>query len=325
MMSNRPDNHENQRSEESGLFAESFGNKGNDDSPILAESLPTPEPIEILVPETKSRLGRQRLLSFLEILSNRDLAVLRSIDCAKYMTTSQICRLHFADAVSGLAASRNSARMMRRLREYGFVKAFGRRIGGIRAGSNAYIWALTEAGQRLLALSDDEEKPSRGHRHIEPSYSHLRHTVAVAECYVQVAEIVRNNPDISLKKIEWEPDCWRPYTRDGRSLRLKPDLFLVTRSQGFEDRWFMEMDLCTESVQVVVEKGRRYYDYFRTGIEQKKHEVFPMTVWIVPTAARKEKLTKGFELALKSAAKMFIVITPDELEKTIKEGGAANM
>ena len=40
----------------------------------------------------------------------------------------------------------------------------------------------------------------------------------------------------------------------------------------------------------MVEKCEKYHRYYRSGLEQKESEVFPLTVWIAPTAARKERL-----------------------------------
>ena len=60
----------------------------------------------------------------------------------------------------------------------------------------------------------------------------------------------------------------------------------------------------------------------RTSTEQKKSGVFPLVVWIVPDASRKESLKRNISesqgLKLKE---VFLVITSEELENFILNGG----
>jgi hypothetical protein len=101
---------------------------------------------------------------------------------------------------------------------------------------------------------------------------------------------------------------------------LRPDMYAATICGEYEDRWFIELDLHTESPSKVIEKCRRYHDYYRSGLEQKLHNVFPLVVWIVPDAARKESVTKHIREAFQKQPKIFIVITPEELETLIRQG-----
>lgn len=187
----------------------------------------------------------------------------------------------------------------------------------MRGGSSSLIWHLTEPGERLLHLNDDEKHPRK--RFEEPSPLFLEHTLAVAECAVQLTCICRNSEDLNLVSVDSEPSCWRPYRDGGRTVFLKPDLFAVTTYEKYEDRWFIEMDLGTESTAQVVEKCQSYRRYFYTGIEQKRNEVFPLVVWIVPDANRKATLRQRIREALPPQPKMFLVITPDELEKMLRQ------
>ena len=148
----------------------------------------------------------------------------------------------------------------------------------------------------------------------------LRHSLAVSECYVQLVEICRRTPGLTLLAADWEPDCWRSYTQHGKIVSLKPDLFVATKSDGYEDRWFIEIDLSTESPSTIIGKCDRYRDYYRSGLEQKQFGVFPVVVWLVLDAGRKERLRSAIQEAYPKRGKLFIVITADEFERLIRQG-----
>lgn len=314
MMTGRPTDRIGQTTPESRRFPANMSFNGKDDYRILAESLPIPEAA------APGRLSKQKLLELIDRLSERDFEILISLRHAKYLMTGQIQRLHIPDASTPTAALRAAARAMRKLSGLGLVTTFKRRIGGVRAGSASFVWHLTEAGYRLLDLRSYAYAAGQRKRHLEPSYIHMRHTIAIAECYVQLVEISRKAKKLVLNTVEWEPDCWRQYTQDGHDLQLKPDLCVVTYNGDYEDRWFIEIDLNTEALPVVIDKCVRYHQYFRTGIEQQQHEVFPITVWIVPDENRKQKLIDGLTERFMNAPKLFVVITSDEFEHLITHG-----
>ena len=56
-----------------------------------------------------------------------------------------------------------------------------------------------------------------------------------------------------------------------------------------------------------------------TGLEQKATEMFPLVVWIVKDSQRKENLKACIRENLQGHPKMFLVITPDELEKMLRQ------
>lgn len=104
-------------------------------------------------------------------------------------------------------------------------------------------------------------------------------------------------------------------------MQLKPDLTVITRNAGYEDRWFIEIDMNTEAVPVVIEKCKRYYQYLNTGIEQKRNKgVFPIPVWIVVDDVRKQKIISAIEETFTKLPKMFAVIKAEEFESLIKNG-----
>jgi len=263
------------------------------------------------------RISQGRLEEIIPALSERDRDILSVIRQCRYLTSHQIRRLHFTDAVSPTVGLRKANRNLGKLKEIGLTDRLARRIGGVRAGSGAHIWYLTENGERLLRIGNHTARPRK--RSFEPSPYFLAHTLAVAECYIQLTEICG---DLSLELVstELEPDCWRLYSDKGVFTTLKPDLFAVTVCGDYEDRWFIEIDLNSESPVTVVEKCRRYHQYYRIGMEQKLHGVFPLTVWIVPDAARRDSIMAYLRAEFAKQPRLFVVITPEELEKLIRQG-----
>jgi hypothetical protein len=119
-----------------------------------------------------------------------------------------------------------------------------------------------------------------------------------------------------------EPENWRVYSGVGGVLtRLKPDLFVVLASGEYEDHWFLEVDLSTESPAVVIRKCRQYIAYRNTGHEQHNFGVFPFVVWLVPDTKRQESLRRHINSELSGEANWFSVVTMDELESLILNGG----
>jgi hypothetical protein len=249
-------------------------------------------------------------------LNERDKNILRTIQISRYITTSQISRLFFRDSASESAALRTASRNLEKLKSLQLIDSLPRRIGGTFSGSGSFIWNLDSAGEHRLRVIDKTARPHR--KNFEPSQYFLAHTLMVTECFVRLTEICRK-PGMLLTEIQNEPQCWRPYMNSGKQIALKPDLFAITRCDSYEDRWFFEIDLATESPIKVIEKCQRYHQYYRTGLEQQEHNVFPLTVWIAPDVARKNRIDKHLKEAFKNLPDLFVVITPDELEPLIQQ------
>ena len=266
-------------------------------------------------------LPKRRLEALAHTLSERDKSAIFSLQKCRYLLTGHIRRLHFTDNANPTAALRATNRAMQKLKDFGLVEFLERRIGGVRAGSGSYVWTLTESGVNLLHLNDTDYAHRK--RSFEPSLNFLKHTLEVNETYIQLMEICQRN-HLELLKTELEPECWRGYTgEDGKPASMKPDMFAVTGSGDFEDSWFIEVDMNTESPSVVLEKCRRYAYYCKTGVEQKQHGVFPLVVWLVYSVNRKNKLLQYIadcrEISEKSK-NIFTVIMPNEFEILIRQG-----
>lgn len=263
------------------------------------------------------KYGKNQLIELDTRLSDRDRAVLTAISKYRFLLTGHVQRLYFNTGVSVTANTRATNRALKKLREYGLIAPLKRRIGGVRAGSASLIWHLTEPGNRLLNLSQAENKKRK--RFKEPSPMFLEHTLAIAETAVQIETICGPSEDLEVVTIDTEPTCWRSFYLNNQRIQLKPDAYLVTSYDDYEDSWFLELDLGTESTSQVIEKCRTYFSYYRTGLEQKEHDVFPVVVWIVPDENRKRNLKQAISNSLPEHPKFFLVITPVELEKMLRQ------
>jgi len=268
-----------------------------------------------------SYISKQRGLELQQLLGERDKAILASLRQCRYLLTSHVRRLHFIESANPAAGTRATNRTMQKLRHYGLVDFLQQRIGGIRAGSLSYVWALTEQGDKFLSYESGEHYPRK--RSYEPSLYFLKHTLAVAETYIQLGEICKQH-QLALAKAELEPECWRKYEGEyGKPATLKPDLFAVVNCAKYVDNYFFEVDLNTESPKKVLGKCQKYAQYCLSGVEQKEKSLFPLVVWITPSATRMEAIQRyiadSCDLA-ENVKRIFLVIIPDNLEPLLLNG-----
>ncbi len=267
---------------------------------------------------SSKRISKKQLEELDVSLASRDKEILCAIQRHRYLMTGQIQRLLFTDAASPSAALRATSRNLKKLKALGLIDSLSRRIGGVRAGSSSLIWHINHAGERLLRLHGGRLYANR--RFFDPSPYFLAHTLAVAEVSIRILEICKT-AKLELAALQPEPECWRAYSELGRQVSLKPDLYAAMVSEEYEDRYFFEVDLDTESPAKVIEKCQKYHKYYRSGLEQKEHDMFPLTVWIVPSIKRKEHLLSHIRSAFIRQPKLFAVITSEELAQLIRDGG----
>ena len=133
-----------------------------------------------------------------------------------------------------------------RLVELRVLSRLERRVGGVRAGSAAYVYETGLAGQRLVTYWQGEGITRIRGAH-EPGAAFVAHTLATSEVYVSLTEAARIS-QLELLAFEAEPDCWRDYIGiGGKRAVLKPDIYLRLGLDEFEDSWFVEVDRATES------------------------------------------------------------------------------
>jgi hypothetical protein len=212
-------------------------------------------------------------------LSDRDRAVLVAVSDHTLLTSGQIERLLFTDRhASAVATRRRCQAVLRRLVDLELLDRLHRRQGGHRAGSAGFTYRLTTRGHRALSHGN------RGTRE-SPTERQVLHLLACAEVSIQVAEAQRAGR-LSSVTVTHEPETWRRFTGLHAGLEvLKPDLQLdLTTTDGWELRWFVEVDLATEHLPTVLKKSAQYQRYWQTGTEP--HPVFPRVLWSVPDDTR---------------------------------------
>jgi Replication-relaxation len=258
-------------------------------------------------------LSRRGLDQLATTLSDRDLSVIRSVHDHRFLTTPQVEQLHFYDHVTEEAGARVCRRILARLVRDRLLTRLERRVGGVRAGSASYVYALGAVGHRLVA---------DGRRFTEPSPLFLDHTLAIADARLDLT-LAHRAGELELVQVEIEPASWRRFTGpSGAPALVRPDLYVITRHEDFEDCWFLEIDRGTESPAAIGRKCRAYHAYWRTGREQEKNRAFPLVVWVAPKVARSGRIEKTIKGARNLNRDLFRVSTTDELVRLIA-GGAA--
>jgi len=256
-------------------------------------------------------------------LSERDRAILRSVDDHQFLTVHQVETLHF-DTVAPDARSRITRRVLARLRSLRVLDVLNRRIGGIRSGSQGLIYHVGVAGDRLL-----ERPMRRGTRlRYDPSARFLAHRLAVADAHLALITADREQT-VELIGSAVEPATWRTYIGLGSARRtLKPDLFAETATgDGLANAWFIEIDRGTEHIPTLLQKCREYEAYRQAGIEQDRHGSFPLVVWSMshsdPANAvrRRQALAAAIDADHRLPTALFRIIAPEQLLPLIERGG----
>ena len=243
--------------------------------------------------------------------SERDLRIVRSVSQHRFLTATQIEALHFDEHASAEAGARVCRRVLARLNQQRVLKRLARRVGGVRAGSASYVYALGPVGARLLGQTK---------RTTEPSELFLGHTLAIGDVHVRLHRAQRNQ-QLEVEELRVEPACWRRFSGVGGAADIiRPDLYLVTAAGDYEDTWFLEIDRGTESPAAIARKCHAYERYWRSGREQAEHGSFPLTVWIAPNESRAARIQRVIANARHLNRQLFTVTTQDKLVRLIVEG-----
>lgn len=239
-------------------------------------------------------------------LSGRDLSIVGQVSDLRLMTALQIRAIHFplAEHENAAAAARACRRSLERLHREQLLVRLDRRIGGARAGSASFIYALGPAGHRILALTSPRP------RFREPSAVFGDHTLATAQLVVDLTLAARAGL-AELLVCQPEPRCWRPFSAAAQPTLLRPDLFVSLGVGDLEHRWFCEVDRGTEHLPALIRKCRVYEQYYATGKEQAEHGVFGRVCWIVPTTTRAERLRAAIDHDRRLTNDLFTITTTD--------------
>lgn len=223
-----------------------------------------------------------RLDAIRSSLSERDWQIVDDINRLRLVSGQQLQRLHFGTTASDAAGCR---RQLGRLVSKRVLIRFRHHTAGM-VGPSWSVYALDVAGQRLIDPDRTRWWPTPN-----PSNQFIDHTLAIAEVYVRLRSGERHD-GFELVTFDSEPTCWRSFHGPGGArLSLKPDAFVITEADGYEDHVFVEVDLSTETSARIATKAKVYLSYYRSGREQHRFGVFPLVLWLVPDAARLDLLT----------------------------------
>jgi len=263
---------------------------------------------------SRIRTGRVEIHQVAHRLSDRDWDILRWLHQHRFATTDQLRCVFFVDHATPSAATRACLRVLDRLLTQRIVTRLERRVGGVSHGSAGFVWCLDAVGDRLTRPHD---APRR--RVSEPSRPFLMHTLAVADIHVQLHEAARREV-FQLTTVQVETEAWREYAAPSgvRSI-LKPDLMVTLSSDAYDDHWYLEVDLGTESLPVLLRKCRAYEAYRRSGRAQAEHGVFPRVLWVLPTPARVERLKAAIAAEPRLPDRLFTGIVADDLIATLRD------
>lgn len=241
------------------------------------------------------RVGKHQLQEINRALTVRQAEVLEAVGGFRFMTGPQITRLTGDQPeVSQTSAARVVRRDLARLTDLRILARLDRRVGGIRAGSDGFIYTLGPVGARLLVYRTGKGVP-RSRIYYQPGDAFIDHALAVTEILVRLKEAERQNV-LRIERFDGEPKAWRTFvTATGVTSTLKPDGFLITSDGVFDTSWFVEVDRASERRGALERKLGVYLAYLRSGKEQAAGGVFPRVIWLVPDRARRNYLKNLIE------------------------------
>jgi hypothetical protein len=255
------------------------------------------------------RLSTAGLLELGAGLSQPERNLIRQLGELRLMTHAQLAMM--LDAEQTLSGARTVRRILKRLTDLGVLARLSRRVGGIRAGSAGFVYYLGPAGQRLIAYWGGQGL-TRGRFRPEPGGRYVRHRLAVSELYVELRQ-AEHAGLLELLAFDVEPGCWRTFGDGfGDHVILKPDALVRVGLGAYEDRYFVEVDLGTESRSVIARKVRVYHDYFNSGTEQQAHGVFQRVLLLTNTEERRAALVETCARLPAEAWALFTITTLDQ-------------
>ncbi len=261
-----------------------------------------------------ARLSQLRLFELRSRLSDRDYRILEHVGLLRLLCAHHVQALLFPaeQHATPATAARCCRRVLERLTRDRLLVRLERRVGGARAGSASFVYALTTVGQRVL----EDTGPRR--RLNEPSAWFVDHTLAIADFWIGLAVHGRGG---AWEMLEWqsEPSSWREVVTLGGTLSLRPDLFVVLGIGDYEVRLFIEIDRGTEHMPAINRKCRLYNTYYKSGNEQRRDRVFPRVLWVTPDEQRAERLRTSVTADRRLTAGLFHITTSDRALMVIGE------
>jgi hypothetical protein len=258
------------------------------------------------------RVGGRQLQQLQREMAPREVDVLQMVSELRLVSGRQILDVHFPTPPDGsrMSSERVARRVLQRMVERRLLVRLERQVGGLRGGSESFIYAIGPVGQRLAT----RDGPRRRFR--EPSTTFAEHTLAVAELVVALKTSARSG-EVDLLDLQPEPTSWRRFQSGSGTGVLRPDL-VVNRGVGaYEHRWFVEVDLGTEHLPALLRKCHVYQRYFQCGAEQKEHGVSPRVCWALPDVHRAQMLRKAIDRDGALTHELFVCVDAGEVLPTV--------
>ena len=261
------------------------------------------------------RVGRRKLQQLQGETSLREVEILRMVTELRLVSGRQIVDVHFPTHAVGSKSSteRVARRILQKMVERRLLVRLERQVGGLRGGSESFIYAIGPVGQRLAT----RDGPRRRFR--EPSTTFAEHTLAVAELVVALTMSARGG-QVDLLDLQPEPRSWRRFQSSSGIGLLRPDLFVALGVGAYEHRWFVEVDLGTEHLPALLRKCHVYQRYFQSGAEQEDHGVFPRVCWALPDSHRAEMLRNAIDRDSSLTNELFVCVDTEDVLPTVSGG-----
>ncbi len=261
----------------------------------------------------RRRVDADVLRQLAQAMPERDHLVLELIAQHRFLTTHQIQTFAFTGHATADSAARTTRHVLQRLTRTALIRPLAQRIGGVRAGSSARVWQLAPAGARLLRDDGTVFRTS------QPSTRFLGHCLTVADVHLGLRNL-NALPQVEKVEVTIEPDSWRRYTGQGGQNRwLQPDLTALVHTTDYTDRWFIEVDLGTESLPTLLKKCGQYEAYRATGIEQHDTGAFPLVLWTFTKPDRATALESAVRRSPRLTPNLYRYATTDTFHQTVME------
>jgi len=252
------------------------------------------------------------VVALAETLTEREWQVMEMVNRLRLVTGLQLERVIFAD-LTGKSRSVVRWRVLKRLVDCRVLAPLARRVGGSLRGSAQLAYALDVVGERLLRLRrnlrQDEERVRRA---AVPGERFVRHTLAVSELYVALAEQARMG-DLRVDDFRAEPAAWWP---NGVGGWMKPDAYVSLSTEEVTDHWWVEVDLATEAVPTLRGKFLAYVDFANQG-QLGPADIVPRVLVTVPSEGRQEVIRQVVSSLPAPAEELFRVVLQADSAATL--------
>lgn len=263
-------------------------------------------------------VSNQSLLEIDQRLSERDRDITQLVAQLSLLSGLHIRRLCFEKNENGRNQGQPTRRALLRLTKLRVLARLERRIGGVKRGSDGFVYRLGSVGQRLWRTWSDKPEV-RGRARPEPGARFVLHRLAVSELFVRLVEAARGEPYGGLEVLEFqaEPDCWRSFIGSSQARTiLKPDAFVRLGVGEEELWWFVEVDRGTVSQSTRSAQAAAYRAYWRSGAAP---DVMPRVLWLGTSQVVAERVRVAIRLDSEPAG-LFVVASFDDAVAVAADG-----